>query len=85
VAAQSGRAGGDLTAFHRRRAASAASLTGLAVAWGGMALLVSPAARLLGPSDRLSTQILGQLAFWAIFAIVIAIVLYWEEHPIPNP
>jgi uncharacterized protein len=83
VAAQS-RAGGDLIAFHRTRAASAASLTGLAVAWGGTALLVSPAARLLGPSDRLSTQILGQLAFWAVFAIVIAIVLYWEKQPLAS-
>lgn len=62
----------------------AAALTGLAVAWGGTALLVSPAARLLGPPDRLSTQILGQLAFWTVFAIVIAIVLYWEKQPLAS-
>ena len=61
-----------------------ASLTGIAVAWGGTALLVSPAARLFGPPDRLSTQIAGQLAFWAVFAIVIAIVHYWEKQPLAS-
>ena len=35
------------------------ALAGLTVAWGGTALLLSPADRLLGAPDRLATKLLG--------------------------
>jgi hypothetical protein len=42
---------------------TAAVVTGLAIAWGGTALLVSPAARVFGDPARLSTALIGQALF----------------------
>ena len=55
-----------------------ASSVGLIVAFGGMALLASPASRLLGDPERLQTWALGQLALWALLAAILAIVVLWE-------
>lgn len=60
------------------------SLVGLAVAFGGMALLVSPASRWLGDPERMSTRLLGQLALWSIGAAILAIVLLWERQPLAS-
>ncbi|MFQ5698393.1 MAG: hypothetical protein ACE5IL_08930 [Myxococcota bacterium] len=42
--------------------ADLAPILGLTVAFGGPALLVSPAHRLLGDPDRLTTRVLDQVA-----------------------
>jgi membrane protease YdiL (CAAX protease family) len=52
----------------------------LAIAWGGTALLISPAARALGDPAQLSTALIGQLLFWLLGATVLAIVLFWERQ-----
>jgi membrane protease YdiL (CAAX protease family) len=57
----------------------AAKLVGLMIAWGGPALLLSPAGRLLGPPERLTTMFLQQLALWASLGIILTIVLAWEK------
>jgi len=59
-----------------------ASSVGLIVAFGGMALLVSPASRLLGDPDRLLTRVFGQLALWSLLAAILAIVTFWEKQPL---
>jgi len=61
-----------------------ASSVGLVVAFGGMALLVSPASRLLGDPDRLLTQVFGQLALWTLFAAILALVIFWEKQPLSS-
>jgi membrane protease YdiL (CAAX protease family) len=62
----------------------ASTLAGLTVAWGGVLLLVSPASRLLGPPDRLSTKLLAQLALWILAGLIVAIVIYWERQPLAS-
>jgi membrane protease YdiL (CAAX protease family) len=62
----------------------AASLTGLAIAWGGIALLISPAARSLADPAKLGTALVGQLFLWALAAVVVAIVLLWEKQPLAS-
>lgn len=57
-----------------------ATVAGLSVAFGGTILLVSPVARLLGDPQRLSTQVLYQLALWVLFALIVAIVVLWEKR-----
>jgi membrane protease YdiL (CAAX protease family) len=57
-------------------------MTGLFVAWGGTALLVSPLARTLDDPSRLPLALLGQALFWALAAVVLAFVLFWEKKPI---
>jgi membrane protease YdiL (CAAX protease family) len=59
-------------------------LVGLAVAWGGTALLLSPASRLLGAPDQLSTNILGQLGLWVLLGAVVAILVLWEKQPLAS-
>lgn len=59
-----------------------AALTGLALAWVGTALLISPAARRLDDPSRLSLALVGQAVFSALAAAVIAIVLLWEKQPL---
>jgi membrane protease YdiL (CAAX protease family) len=59
-----------------------AALVGLAVAWGGTALLVSPAGRLLGDPEQIATKLLGQLALWTLFASVLGVVIFWEQQPL---
>ena len=60
------------------------SLIGLLVAWGGTALLVSPAGRLLGDPERMRTKCLGQIALWLVLVAVVAIVLLWERQPLAS-
>jgi len=59
-----------------------AALTGLAVAWSGTALLISPLARDLGDPSRLALALVGRALFWALPAAVVAIVLFWEKQPL---
>lgn len=61
---------------------STAVLTGLAIAWIGTALLVSPFARTLDDPSRLTVAFAGQALFWALAAAVVAIVLFWERQPL---
>jgi membrane protease YdiL (CAAX protease family) len=51
---------------------------GLVTAWGGAALLASPAGRLLGDPVSLSAHLLGQAAVWALCAAVLGILFIWE-------
>jgi membrane protease YdiL (CAAX protease family) len=60
----------------------AASIVGLAIALGGVAVLASPAHRLLGDADRLTTRVLDQVAMWALLAGVLAVVVLWEGRPL---
>lgn len=62
----------------------AAPLVGLVVAWGGTALLVSPAAGLLGDPTSIVTKCLEQAALWMLFAAVIGIVILWEKQPLAS-
>jgi membrane protease YdiL (CAAX protease family) len=62
----------------------AAAVTGLLVAWGGTALLVSPAARILGNPSSTISALLGQLVFWLLGASVLAIVVFWERQPLSS-
>lgn len=61
-----------------------AMITGLAVAFGGPAVLLSPADRLLGPQDRLLTKVLEQLVMWLFLAIIVAIVILWEKQSLSS-
>jgi membrane protease YdiL (CAAX protease family) len=61
-----------------------AAAVGLLVGFGGMALLVSPASRLLGDPERLLTRVLGQLALWGLFVALLAIVIVWEKQPLSS-
>jgi uncharacterized protein len=61
-----------------------AALVGLVVAWGGVAVLISPAGRLLGPTESLATQVLGQLVLWALLGIIVAIVILWERRTLAS-
>jgi membrane protease YdiL (CAAX protease family) len=57
------------------------ALVGLTVAWGGTVLLLSPADRLLGAPDRLTTKVLEQLVLWVV---IVAIVMIWEKQPLAS-
>ena len=61
-----------------------AALVGLMVAWGGVAFLVSPAGRLLGPAEHLATQVRGELVLWALLGVIIAIVIFWEKQTLAS-
>jgi hypothetical protein len=63
---------------------TAASITGLTVAWGGTLLLISPAARGLGDPTHLSTALIGQLLLWLLAAAVVTIVLFWEKQALES-
>ena len=52
-------------------------LAGLAVAWGGTALLLTPAAQRLGGA-------FGLIGMWLWLAIVGAIVVFWEKQPLAS-
>jgi membrane protease YdiL (CAAX protease family) len=56
----------------------------LAVAWGGPLVLLSPAYRLLGAPERMTTQILGQLMLWGLLAAILVIVIFWEKQPLAS-
>src|SRR5947199_10768215 len=61
-----------------------AAVAGLGVAFGGTILLVSPVAKFLGDPQRLSTRVLYQLALWALFASIVAIVILWERRSLDS-
>jgi membrane protease YdiL (CAAX protease family) len=54
------------------------------VAWGGTALLISPASRILGDPSSTLAAVLGNLALWALCAIVLAIVVRWDREPLSS-
>lgn len=60
------------------------ALVGLTVAWGGTVLLLSPVDRLLGAPDRLTTKVMEQLVLWVLFAVIIAVVRFWEKQPLAS-
>jgi membrane protease YdiL (CAAX protease family) len=60
------------------------ALVGLTVAWGGTALLLSPADRLLGRPDQLRTKVLEQLVLWVLLVMTFAIVALWEKQPLAS-
>lgn len=70
----------SLSSSHSRVAA----LAGLGVAFGGTIFLVSPAVHVLGDPQKLSTQVLYQLALWALFAFIVAIVVFWEKQSLKS-
>src|SRR5215471_17975659 len=59
-----------------------ATITSLAVAWGGTATLLSPASRGLDAPSQPAMALVGQVLFWALAAAVVAIVLFWEKQPL---
>jgi hypothetical protein len=61
-----------------------AAMTGLTVAWGGTALLLSPAARVLGDENRLLRAIISLAVLWSLTVAVLAIVLLWERQPLAS-
>jgi CAAX protease family protein len=61
-----------------------AAIAGLAVAWVGTGLLVSPWSRVLGEPGRVATALVEQAALWLLFAAVLAIVLLWERQPLAS-
>ena len=69
------------TCVDRRKAAA---LTGVAIAWGGTALLVSPAARALSDPPGVAGALLGQALLWLIWIAVLAIVFFWEQESLAS-
>ena len=61
-----------------------AAVAGLTVAWGGPLVLLSPADRLLGAPERMTTKILEQLVLWGLVAVIVAIVIFWEKQPLAS-
>ena len=61
-----------------------ATFVGLAVAWGGTALLLTPATRLLGAPESLATMVLEQLVLWALAGAIVAIIVVWEKRPLAS-
>jgi membrane protease YdiL (CAAX protease family) len=60
------------------------TITGLCVALAGPALLVSPAAKILGNPAILTTKLLEQAVLWVLFGLTIAIILLWERLPLSS-
>lgn len=62
-----------------------AEFFGLALAWGGTLLLISPQAlRLFGDPANLAMAFVGQALMWALAAAVVAIVVLWERQPLAS-
>src|SRR5262245_35431573 len=61
-----------------------APLSGLLVAWGGTALLVSPVAGLLGDPSSIVTKCLEQASLWLLFAAVVGIIVLLEKQPLAS-
>ena len=59
-----------------------AAVTGLAVAWGGTALLVSPTALALSDPPTVAGALVGQALLWLIWVAVLAIVFFWERESV---
>lgn len=60
------------------------TLAGLGVAWGGVLLVLGPAGRVLGPPDRLLTDVLAQLYLWLLAGLIVVIVVRWERQPLAS-
>ena len=58
----------------------AATMVGLVLAWGGTALLLSPAASFLNYS--IVGKCLGQILLWMLFASILLIVIFWEKQTV---
>lgn len=65
-------------------AADAPTLVGLGVALFGAAILLTPAQKLLGSPERLSTRMFELLFLWALAGLVVAILLWWEGLPLSS-
>ena len=61
-----------------------AHIVGLLIAYGGPALLLSPADRLLGPQTSMVTKVLELVAMWLFVAAIVAIVIFWEKQPLAS-
>ena len=57
-----------------------AAVTGLAVAWGGTALLLGPATRGLDDPSQPAMALVGQALFLALVVAIVASVLFWEKQ-----
>jgi uncharacterized protein len=66
------------------RSQTVPAISGLLVAWGGTAVLVSPLARLATDATSALTGILGQIALWLLCATVVGIVIFWEKRPLES-
>ena len=61
-----------------------APVVGLLIAWGGTALLVSPAAGFFGDPASIVTRCLGQAALWLLLAAIVGLVVFWEKQPLAS-
>lgn len=61
----------------------APAIVGLLVAWGGTALLVSPAAQGFDWSS-IVVRFVGQAVLWLLFGAVIGIILLWEKKALSS-
>lgn len=57
------------------------TLVGLCIALGG---LVLPVGRLLRNPDGLAARVTEQVFVWALFALVLAIIVLWEKQPLSS-
>ena len=60
------------------------AISGLLIAWGGTALLVSPVVQSATDASSTVTGIVGQIALWLLCAAVVGIVVYWEKRPLTS-
>ncbi|HEY1342330.1 MAG TPA: CPBP family intramembrane glutamic endopeptidase [Bryobacteraceae bacterium] len=67
-----------------RRSNAAAAVTGLLVAWGGAAVLVSPVGRPLSDPSRLGLALAAEALLWALAGTLVAGVLFWEKLPLES-
>jgi membrane protease YdiL (CAAX protease family) len=61
---------------------TAAVLAGLALAWGGTLLLISPPLNVLRDPSRPWLLLTGTVVFWGLAALVIGGVIFWERQPL---
>lgn len=57
------------------------SIVGLCIALGGAVL---PVSRFLGHTEGFAARVLEQCFLWALFSLVIAIVILWERQPLSS-
>jgi membrane protease YdiL (CAAX protease family) len=60
------------------------AISGLLIAWGGTALLVSPVVQSATDASSTLTGIVGQVALWLLCAAVVGTVVYWEKRPLTS-
>lgn len=63
---------------------TAPALSGLLVAWGGTAVLLSPVMQPATDSSSPLGFIVGQITLWLLCAIVVGIVVFWEKRPLAS-